>query len=133
MPDLTTSALLAIIAPHRDMLREMGWGLQRIADKCDSLVYVVRYFEHGVSHCDVDTALAARILCDVVTEWLWDWAYKADAISQEIACYQLNGTWTAFTYAPYGDSHATSPEFVNPTRLAALLALAAWCRKERGG
>lgn len=119
---MTTSELLAIIEPYADMLRELGWTVEDYDNPIS-----ISIFLNGRGEV-MYTDFAARIIADVAMEELAKWAYKPDGYSWEIVCYELNGNWTTFTYAPEGDAHATSREFVAPTRLAAILALLHWTR-----
>lgn len=125
MPDLTTAALLAIIAPHREMLKGMGWKCLQMPDNYGGYVTIATTDDSTIEA--VPPSLAARILCDVCMEALEKWA--SNMVSVVSVWYDDLGhdhPWHAST------TNRKHPVFSKPTRLAALLALCAWCREVKG-
>jgi hypothetical protein len=129
MPDLTTAALLAIIAPHREMLKGMGWEVEPLYDK----VYVVISCPDGIA-TEPPAIIAARIIADACMESLETYGRKTMRMPY---C----GPTTSGHTAGLIDMSGADPidlrvrivrTYTRPTRIAALLALCAWCQEVKG-
>lgn len=118
---MTTTDLLALLAPHRDALKELGWTYW---DQCDEI---------GLRHDSYVTRLhhpdhAAMLIESIVRRELDRWAKAEErTISIDpsgdyfIAAVRHRSHW----WAVY-ETHNQHSEF------AALLSLWAWCREVKG-
>lgn len=118
---MNTADLLATIAPHREMLKGMGWTVET------GTTNTIRINTNGRTQL-MYAELAAHILCDVCMEALEKWGeMKASSIYS-----RTTGGEHVVVFVDSDDAEIKDSARREPTRLAALLALLAWCREVKG-
>lgn len=116
---MNTTELIALLAPHREALKELGWSITALGDNAE-YVYVDQH-EPSTSET-LTTEYASLIIESIVRREL-------DRIAPSpVQVFTLaNGR---VTVGVAGSKPHTIR--MQPTRLAALLQLWSWCREVKG-
>lgn len=125
---MNTETLLAIVGPHAEMLKRMGVSIMYPPNDGKEYAWPV---EIDGELSEESPSRLTRILSDVCMEWLEKWAMRESDRLRDAVCIDsgpddhLNDHYVKITRDGYYVHHVRAP-----TRLAALLALCAWCQNK---